>query len=113
MRFYNIPVEERSDGKSNPNSFLHLLKNFVTPEDFVVIKVDIDTPGAEVPIVKAIAEYPSLSNLVDEIFFEYHVYMDGLSFGWRDNTSDKDDVDDALKLMYKLRQLGIRSHFWI
>ena len=62
---------------------------------------------------------------MDELLFEYHFYFDGLNFGWyamRVTSPDmvdqwikdhKPDVDDALKLMHKLRAAGIRSHFWI
>lgn len=114
VRFYNVPVEENfGRGKIKRNSFLHLLKSYTMQEDFVVIKVDMDTPKMESRIVKAIADDKFLSRLVDEIFFEYHVYMDGLQFGWRINSTTTDDVDDALQLMHRLRKLGIRSHFWI
>ena len=63
-------------------SFLEFLKSTVRPDDFVVLKMDIDTYPLEVEIVEAIANHRSLSRLVDELFFEYHFYTDGLDFGW-------------------------------
>ena len=81
------------------------------PGDFVAVKVDIDTPFAELTIMEAIANRPEIAALVDEIFFEYHFWIDGMSFGWGDNVVG--DVDTAVALMRRLRALGIRSHFWI
>ena len=81
-----------------------------SPEDFVVVKVDIDTPAAELTIMEAIADRPEIAALVDEIFFEYHFYFDGRYIGWE---PVHNDVDDALRLMLRLRQAGVRAHFWI
>ena len=75
------------------------------------LQVDIDG-GPELPIVQAIEREPELYKLVDELYFEYHFYFDGIDFGW--STSVKQDtVDTALKLMQRLRHRGVRSHFWI
>ena len=85
-----------------------------SPEDFVVVKVDIDTPAAELTIMEAIADRPEIAALVDELFFEYHFYFDGHDFGWGpQDAAALADVDDALLLMRRLRQQGIRAHFWI
>ena len=77
----------------------------------VAVKVDIDTPFAELAIVEAIADRPDIAARVDELFFEYHFDFDGLDFGWRDHVSG--DVDTAIGLMHRLRALGVRAHFWI
>ena len=82
-----------------------------SPEDFVVVKVDIDTSAIELALVEAIAERPEVAALVDELYFEYHFYYDGMNFGWGKAVSG--DVDTAMGLMHRLRALGIRSHFWI
>ena len=60
-----------------------------------------------------IANCPELADLVDEIFFEYHLYFDRENFGWGADTNTGHTVDDALALMTKLRRKGIWSHFWI
>ena len=44
--------------------------------------------------MRAIAQLPELTRLVDEIFFEYHFYFDGRYIGW---TETHNDVDDALR----------------
>jgi|TARA_B100000530_G_scaffold274707_1_gene187593 hypothetical protein len=84
-----------------------------SPEDFVVVKVDIDTPAAELTIMEAIADRPEIAALVDEIFFEYHFYFDGMDFGWGSRAAYEADVDTAVGLMHRLRTLGVRAHFWI
>ena len=49
---------------------MRLLKSAVTVDDYVVVKVDIEG-GPELNIVESIAHIPELSELVDELYFEY------------------------------------------
>lgn len=116
VRFFEVPVEEGElheaiKGSRNPSSFLQMLKAEVTQDDFVAVKLDIDTPAIEQTIIGALTQRPDLASLIDELFFEYHFYFDGLSFGWGSNVNG--DVDTALATMHRLRELGIRAHFWI
>ena len=55
------------------------------------------------------------AHLVDELFFEYHYYFDGLNFGWGKNDDLKQihNATSAIRLMTRLREKGIRAHFWI
>ena len=98
-------------------AFLSILE-VMAPADFVIVKIDVDAPGVEMAIVHAIAEGP-LATRVDELYFEYHFHFDdGLNFGWYDPARRHakqlvGDVDSALGLMRRLRELGVRSHFWI
>ena len=111
VRFYNTLVgEDPVGGRPNAASFLKILEAVATPGDFVVVKLDVDTPDVEFAIIEAIAERPALANLIDELFFEYHYHFDGISFGWQEVHGD---VDSALSLMHRLRSLGIRAHFWV
>ena len=97
---------------------LQMMLSVATPEDFVALKVDIDG-GDELGIVRRVAEDPRLYSLVDELFFEYHFYFDGLNFGWLTHKNGANyarwnhTVDDALRLMRRLRERGVRAHFWI
>ena len=115
LTFYNEPV--------SAGSFVEHLLTHARPEDFVALKVDIDG-GPEVEIVSEIARRPELAARVDELFFEYHFDFDGIDFGWhirrpgtrrrfRMDTVSNATVDDALGLMRRLREAGVRSHFWI
>ena len=114
--FFEVPVvegelDEALAGKPNPSSFLQMLAFTSRPEDFVVVKLDIDTPAIEQTIIAVLSQRPDLAALVDELFFEYHFDFDGLDFGWDLNVQG--DVDTALGTMFRLRSLGIRAHFWI
>ena len=115
VRFFEVPVmggglHDAMAGTRNPNSFLQMLKAEVTHDDFVVVKLDIDTPAIEHTIIGALTQRPDLASLIDELFFEYHFYFDGLDFGWGGVNGD---VDTALATMHRLRELGIRAHFWV
>ncbi len=119
IRFYEVPVEEGSlvrdalAGTPRPSSFLMMLDvvAHASTDDFIILKLDIDTPRIEQIIVDVLAERPEIAAKIDEMFFEYHFSMDGMDFGWGSNI--KGDVDTALGLMHRLRSLGIRAHFWI
>ena len=99
-------------GARNPNSFLQMLQLEANPDDFVVVKLDIDTPAIEQTIIATITQRPDLAALIDELFFEYHFHFDGLNFGWG-HVPESISVDAALATMHRLRELGIRAHFWI
>lgn len=118
LHFYNVPVDERPGSQT---SALRVLEATARPEDFCVVKVDIDgAMETELTFVRSIADNPNLSRLVDELFFEYHFLADNLTIGWnmqQHNASQPryttDTVDDALELLQRLRRNGVRSHFWI
>lgn len=116
VRFFEVPVDEGTltkalSGVRNPNSFLQMLEAEVVHTDYVILKLDIDTPVIEQTIIETLTRRPSLASLIDELFFEYHFYFDGINFGWGRKVYG--DVDSALATMHRLRALGIRSHFWI
>ena len=121
VRFFEVPVMEGElhdaiAGARNPNSFLQMLQLEANPDDFVVVKLDIDTPAIEQTIIATITQRPDLAALIDELFFEYHFHFDGLNFGWgraKGSVREPISVDAALATMHRLRELGIRAHFWI
>ena len=51
---------------------------------------------------------------VDEILFEHPYWFDGFNFGWgKVRSPNTHTVDDVLALMRRLREVGVRSHFWV
>jgi len=117
LHFFNEPVVNIGPRENHAEQItmnaLQVLEDAATPEDFVVMKVDIDSTDIEVPLVWEIVRSPKLTSLVDEILFEYHFDVSP-SFGWgKGRGYDNHTVDDALRLMRELRAVGIRSHFWI
>lgn len=131
LHFFNVPVES----EPHPNGVLALLREAATPDDFVVLKVDVDHSAIEESVVTGIAADPHLASLVDELFFEYHFYgephVEGRPFNpyWGVHNDTRHGpvptstvpaalrtnatADTALHLMHRLRRRGIRAHFWI
>jgi hypothetical protein len=103
IHFYNTPV--------SAVEFRHALA-LCKPSDFVVVKLDIDTVLVEMQIIQVIEVY---AHLVDELFFEYHFYYDSHDFGWGalGGSKSKHNATAAINLMLRLRQRGVRAHFWI
>ena len=104
LTFHNSPV--------SPGEFEKVLLDSVTRKDYVVIKLDIDTPDVEIRILDVVERH---AHLVDELFFEYHFWLDGLDFGWglKRKTPGIANVTTALHTMQRLRKKGIRAHFWV
>ena len=134
IHYYNTPVALANNGtddtiksalsidaadweqRANAGDFFGTLLASASPEDFVVVKLDIEgqSGGPEVAIAEAIAMRPELVRLVDEFYFEYHFWFDGHNFGWGNVKKEgSPNVDDALDLMRRLRKAGVRAHFWI
>jgi hypothetical protein len=105
ITFYNDPVN------MSDSSALGVLRREARPEDFVVLKLDIDTPWLEEKIINEILSRPEDAALIDELFFEFHVIVDDLRVR-RPHERDRDTPRHALEVMTKLRQRGIRAHFW-
>jgi len=97
ITFYNEPVN------ATEASALGVLRQTARPDDFVVLKLDIDTPVVENAIVDAMLRDDALLALVDEFLFEFHV-------------SNEDIVRTALqgmRMMGEMRKRGVRAHFWV
>lgn len=103
ISFFNEPVNE--------TNVFDVLQQTAHPDDFVVFKLDIDSPRLEEWLVRRILAKPELHSLVDELFYEYHGHVDdrdGAAVATPDLT-----VAHGLHQMRALRRLGIRSHFWV
>jgi hypothetical protein len=113
-QYFNMPA---SPNLTDPSSPLRMLKTIAQPNDFVVLKVDIDSPHIENQIIEAILRDPELIALVDELFYEYHVNFGPMNKIWFETLQPaaypKATLSDAYKLFYALRKTGIRVHSWI
>ena len=87
-------------------------------------QVDIDTIASasspvrlEKELIEAIADTPALASRVDELFFEYHIWVDEETrhtLGPQQLLHFSNDTGvQAIRFMQRLRELGIRSHFWV
>ena len=116
LTFINRPVTAGGGGETDA---LATLAAVARPSDFVVVKIDIDSPTLELELVRRIAQSDELSALVDELFFEYHIRVEDATpacfarkAGFETHEAT-DTVDQALALMQLLRTRGVRSHFWV
>jgi len=122
ISYFNIPVEDTKGGKNNPWRYV---RDLARPEDFVVVKIDIDTPKIEIELMRQLLldddimdsvededNGVKLSELIDELYFEHHVWGSGLSPIWADYGMDGDMVG-SYAMFSQLRNLGIRAHSWV
>jgi hypothetical protein len=104
----NVGVE--TDPNSSLNPLKMILENF-NEDDFIVIKLDIDTSSIEVPLANQLLTDTKLQGLVDQFYFEHHVMMRELTANWMG--SMKGSVRDSLELFIGLREAGVPAHSWV
>jgi hypothetical protein len=111
----NQPV---SSHHNDSGSVLRAIKQIAWEQDFVSVKLDIDTPEIEIPIFLDILHNDVYSDLIDEFFFELHFQCEFLMFcAWGRNIPAevhgfKMERSNVMKAFQTLRYKGIRSHFW-
>eukprot|EP00558_Chaetoceros_sp_UNC1202_P005400 CAMPEP_0197237494 /NCGR_PEP_ID=MMETSP1429-20130617/4304_1 /TAXON_ID=49237 /ORGANISM="Chaetoceros sp., Strain UNC1202" /LENGTH=389 /DNA_ID=CAMNT_0042696503 /DNA_START=1 /DNA_END=1170 /DNA_ORIENTATION=+ len=105
----NTGVDPTKGAKLNP---LHSILKQFDEDDFIVIKLDVDTHSVEMPLAQELLEDEDgiYSKLVDQFYFEHHVHMKEISKYWK--SSMEGSLKDSFDLFYGLRQKGIPSHFW-
>jgi len=104
----NTGVEAGKEDKMNP---LHSILRKFKEDDFIIIKLDIDTPAIELPLATQLLEDESLHPLVDLFYFEHHVFMAEMAKWW--TRSMAGSIKDTMDLFHGLRQKGVSAHFWI
>lgn len=78
--FINHGVDSEDGSKFNPWT---MLRKIATASDKVVVKLDIDTPMIENALVEQLQQDPDLIDLVDEMFYEHHVYIREMEPWWQ------------------------------
>ena len=114
ISYFNLPVESDSNSDMNPWRYI---RSLARREDFVVVKLDIDTPAVEIELMRQILfDEPDsnspLSELIDELYFEHHVWGSGMTPDWTIERLDG-DMKGSYSLFAALRLLGIRAHSWV
>ena len=107
----NVGVSADPKGKLNPlNSILTQFNS----DDFVVVKLDIDTPSIEMPLANQILENPTYQELIDLFYFEHHVHIGDFTNWSTGSAKDSitDTIEDTLNLFSSLREKGVSAHFW-
>jgi hypothetical protein len=110
VHFFGWPVTDAADSDSNPFA---LVKKFATPEDFVAVKLDIDSADLELSLATQLLEDEQLHSLVDEFFFEHHVMVRDFDHWTRDSLGSKPGtLADSYRIFRGLRDVGIAAHSW-
>ena len=73
---YNIPASADEKSHDNPWNFI---RKVAKPEDYVVVKLDIDHTPIEEKFIAQLRASSDLQNLIDEFYFEHHVNVSLLS----------------------------------
>lgn len=105
----NHGVEAGVDSKFNP---WNLLTTVATPDDFVVVKLDIDTPAIEKSLFQQVMSNQTLANFIDEMYFEHHVYIPEMQRFWHLGPQSATTLATSYQWFAALRKMGIRMHSW-
>jgi hypothetical protein len=70
MNRYNIPATADEKSHDNPWNFV---RKVAKPEDYVVVKLDIDNTPIEEKFIAQLRASSDLHSLIDEFYFEHHV----------------------------------------
>jgi hypothetical protein len=108
--YHWINVGVSADPNSSLNPLKMLLENF-NEDDFIVVKLDIDTASIEVPLAQQLLHDTALHGLVDQFYFEHHVLLGEMAPNW--GTTIQGSVQDSLELFIGLREAGVAAHSWI
>ena len=107
--FYNFPVSATKGDLANP---LEVLRAAARPDDYVVLKVDIDTVDhLELALVKQLLADPGLLALVDELYWEDHFNSFDMLF-WAQGGVMMGSMHDSATLFQRLRRAGVRASVW-
>lgn len=91
------------------NPFTTLLANF-NEQDFIVVKLDIDTPAIENELASQLRNDEALLKIVDVFYYEHHVMQKELLGDWKTRVSGT--VGESLEMMRDIRAKGVASHYW-
>jgi hypothetical protein len=92
------------------NPFTTVVKNF-NEDDFVVVKLDIDTPAIEHVLADQLRTDDDILKIVDVFYYEHHVMQTELLADWKASARGG-TVGESLDLMSDIRQKGVAAHYW-
>lgn len=134
LSYYNVPANATVGAAHNP---LRAIRALATEDDFVVLKLDIDNGAVENSLLYQICEDPELAALIDELYWESHMWRNPLQhrsywlFSAGPETDQPrlfsniskspyaarvkadNDITASYEIFHRLRELGIRAHSWV
>ena len=105
--WYNIPVNPEPGHGDNA---LEYVRRIAREEDFVLVKLDIDSPPIEAAIIDQILT--DTENLIDEVYFEHHVHTPPM-FPYWGVLPDSTTLKDTYRIFSTLRNKGVMAHAWV
>lgn len=106
--WFNIPADPEEGSGDNPFT---ILLSETEPEDFVLLKIDIDNSTVEERFVQQLLSRPDILSRVDEMFWEHHVRFKPMTMWWGDQLAHT--MQYSIELFHQLRSAGIRVHSWV
>ena len=110
-------VSATKDDKMNP---LHSILKKFHEDDLIIVKLDIDSPSVELPLVRQLmdgGDNKTYHKLVDQFYFEHHIHMHEMAAHWmaepREWKKINGTINDSLGIFITLREMGIASHSWV
>ena len=115
MSYYNVPVDATPGARHNPWRAVAALAR---PEDFVIVKLDIDHSVTEEALVEQLLKNErGVTALIDDFYYEHHVSDSPmLHQGWaqcRSCGAPTQTLAQSYDVFTRLRELGIRAHSWV
>jgi hypothetical protein len=107
--WYNIPVNPEV---GHPDNALEYIKIVTKPEDYVLLKIDIDNNAVEEALIRQLLDSKELMALVDELYFEHHVNVEPMHKYWGTKNS-RETLEDTYNIFTRLRNNGILAHSWV
>lgn len=103
--FYNFEASAHDD----PLNPLNILKATAQPGDFVVFKLDIDTPAVETPLVEQLLGDTDALSLITDFFYELHFNLQDMAWAWGHGEMGMDLIS-ATTVFRTLREKGLVSY---
>jgi hypothetical protein len=108
FQYIHLPVS------ANPSKATHpwtILLSVAKPDDYVIVKLDIDSLHVERALVFQLVHNATFNAIVDELYYENHVNTAAMQMHWG-MTDDPVRLKHSYALFRALRDVGIRAHSW-
>lgn len=90
----------------------NLIHRVALPNDYVLFKLDIDSPILEKEMIEYILQDPD--SQITELVWEHHISGNYLMEEWgKPESLDQVSLQDSYYYFVRLRQKGIRAHSWV
>jgi len=111
--YQQCAVSSKPEDDSAETPFIpNMIKRMATKEDYVLFKLDIDSPSVENGNIDFVLS--DENNYIDELIWEHHISGNYLMVEWGP-PEDQDQVSlrGSYDYFLKMRQKGIRAHSWV